>query len=111
MAAVGAVAQHYVKFPGFEKVPAGIGAGTLELGVWTQSPSKEPGNFGDPLGLGMYDEDMRNKEINNGRMAMFSIIGILAAEGLTGKDAIQQFGTALGATAAEAAPPPPPFNP
>merc|ERR1719311_1283444 len=128
MGAVGAVAQHYIKFPGFEKVPAGIAAvttppgtygfaalflfaGAMELAVWTQDPSKEPGNFGDPLGLGQYDVDMRNKEINNGRMAMFSIIGILAAEGLTGKDAIQQFGTALGATAAEAAPPPPPFDP
>merc|ERR1719375_336992 len=28
MAAVGAVAQHYVKFPGFEKVPAGLAAVT-----------------------------------------------------------------------------------
>merc|ERR1719162_2536703 len=85
MAAVGAVAQHYVKFPGFENVPAGLGAvtsppgtygfaalflvaGALELGVWTESSDKEPGNFGDPAGLGQYSEDMRNKEINNGRM-------------------------------------------
>merc|ERR1712203_800935 len=52
MAALGAVVQHFVKFPGFEKVPAGLGAvttapgtfgfavlfalaGALELGVWT----------------------------------------------------------------------------
>ena len=35
MAAVGAVAQHYVKFPGFENVPVGMGAVTTE-----------PGNFG-----------------------------------------------------------------
>ena len=26
---------------------------------------KEPGNFGDPVGLGMYDVDMRNKELND----------------------------------------------
>merc|ERR1712060_829633 len=69
MAAVGAVAQHYVKFPGFEAVPSGLSAvltapgsygmpllflvaGALELGPWTESPSKEPGNFGDPLSLG-----------------------------------------------------------
>lgn len=62
------VAQHYVKFPGFESVPAGFGAvttapgsygfvalflvsGAMELAVWTQDPNKEPGNFGDPLGL------------------------------------------------------------
>merc|ERR1719502_1354079 len=28
MAAVGGVAQHYIKFPGFEKVPAGLAAVT-----------------------------------------------------------------------------------
>jgi len=40
----------------------------------------------------MYTEDMRNKEINNGRMAMFASLGIIAANIVTGKDAIQQFG-------------------
>merc|ERR1712118_318546 len=87
MAAVGAVAQHYIKFPGFEKVPAGLAAvttppgsygvlalillsGVMELAVWTQDPKKEVGDFGDPVGLGMYDLDMRNRELNNGRMAM-----------------------------------------
>merc|ERR1719229_1587258 len=71
MAAVGAVAQHYIKFPGFENVPSGLAAvltppgsygmvalfvlaGALELGVWTEDPSKEPGNFGDPVGLNQY---------------------------------------------------------
>merc|ERR1712039_295766 len=109
MAALGFVAQQYIKFPGFEGVPAGVGAlttppgtygfvalfllaGALELAVWTQDPKKEPGNFGDPLGLGMYDEDMRNKEINNGRFAMFAALGIIAADLATGKDAMQQFG-------------------
>mmetsp|Transcript_62137 Transcript_62137/g.138732 ORF Transcript_62137/g.138732 Transcript_62137/m.138732 type:complete len:458 (-) Transcript_62137:218-1591(-) len=109
MAALGAVVQHYVKFPGFEAVPAGFGAvttapgtygfialfllsGAMELGVWTQDPSKEAGDFGDPLGLGQYNEEMRNKEINNGRFAMFAALGIISADLLTGKDAIQQFG-------------------
>jgi len=109
MAALGAVVQHYVKFPGFEKVPAGFGAvvtapGTygfialllvgagLELAVWVQDPKKEPGNFGNPVGWGSYDDDMRNKEINNGRFAMFAALGIISADLLTGKDAIQQFG-------------------
>merc|ERR1711988_1428284 len=109
MAALGGVAQHYIKFPGFEKVPAGMAAvtsppgtygfaalflvaGVLETAVWTQEPSKEVGDFGDPLGLGQYDEDMRNKEINNGRFAMFAALGIVSADLLTGKDAIQQFG-------------------
>jgi len=109
MAALGAVVQHYVKFPGFEKVPAGLSAaitapgsfgfialfgvaGFLELSAWTEDASKEPGNFGDPVGLNMYTQDMREKEINNGRMAMFAAIGIIAAELLTGKDAVAQLG-------------------
>merc|ERR1712151_281257 len=109
MAAVGAVVQHYVKLPGFEKVPSGLAAvtsapgsygmialfllaGALVLGLWTEDPSKEPGNFGDPLGLGQYDEAMRARELNNGRFAMFAAMGVIAAELLTGKDAIEQFG-------------------
>jgi hypothetical protein len=109
MAALGAVVQHYVQFPGFKAVPTGLGAvntapgsygaialfavaGALELGVWTEKPNKEPGNFGDPLGFDQYTEDVRNRELNNGRFAMFAVIGIIAAELLTGKDAIEQFG-------------------
>jgi len=109
MAALGAVVQHYVKFPGFDSVPSGLSAvlvppgsfgmialfivsGALELGLWTENPSKEPGNFGDPVGFGSYDTDTRNRELNNGRFAMFAAIGIVAAELLTGKDAIEQFG-------------------
>jgi len=109
MAAVGAVAQHYVKFPGFENVPAGMGAvttepgnlgfaalflvsGALELGVWVQSPDREPGNFGDPLGVNQYNEEMRLKELNNGRFAMFAAAGIISADLYTGLDAVEQFG-------------------
>merc|ERR1719150_512040 len=97
------------KKAGFEKVPAGLsavatapgsygfialvafGAG-MELAVWVQDPKKEPGNFGNPVGWGSYDDDMRNKEINNGRFAMFAALGIIAADLLTGKDAVQQLG-------------------
>jgi len=109
MAAAGAVTQHFVRFPGFEGAPAGLNAmltppgsygvilllviaGGLELGLWTESPDKEPGNFGDPLGLGMYDDEMRNRELNNGRFAMFAAVGIVVAELLTGKDAVLQLG-------------------
>lgn len=69
-----------------------IWAFVMEFGVWKESTNREPGNFGDPFGLGMYDMDMRNRELNNGRFAMFAAIGILAAEILTGKDAAQQLG-------------------
>ncbi|CAJ1413917.1 unnamed protein product [Effrenium voratum] len=106
MAALGAVAQHYIKFPGFESVPSGLAAsitapgsygfvalfglsGILELAAWTESDDKEPGNFGDPLGLNQYNQE---REINNGRFAMFAALGIVAAELYTGKDAIEQFG-------------------
>jgi hypothetical protein len=51
-----------------------------------------PGNFGDPLGFNQYNSEMRTKELNNGRMAMISVLGIFAAEIATGKDAIEQFG-------------------
>ena len=73
-------------------------SGLLEL-AWREDPSgeKEPGNYGDPFGVQMYNDEMRMKELNNGRMAMISVLGIFAAECATGKDAMQQFGLpALG---------------
>ena len=115
MASVGFVAQHYFKLPGFENLPSGFSVLGKEEGVlglfalflvsgclenaWREDPSgaKEPGNFGDPFGLQMYTADMRLKELNNGRMAMISVLGIFAAEMATGKDAMQQFGlSAIG---------------
>lgn len=115
LATVGAVVQHYVKFPGFENVPAGMDAvetppgtygfgalflilGYLETTVWTEDPSKEPGNFGDPAGLGMYTKDMRLKELNNGRMAMFAAIGIIVADIVTGRDGVEQLSALLNPT-------------
>jgi len=117
LAAVGTVFQHFVKLPGFDKTPAGLAAlgdgagvlgfifllpvvGILESIYWKDNLSKEPGNFGDParwastglMGQGSYSDEMRNKELNNGRMAMFSILGIMVAELATGKDGVQQFG-------------------
>ena len=45
-------------------------------------------------------QDMRNRELNNGRFAMVAILGIVAAELVTGKDAVQQLGFWRGLTAA-----------
>merc|ERR1719336_2750090 len=108
MASVGLLGQHFVKLPGFEKAPAGLAVLATAEGVvgiwalllpiaflelaWREEESREPGNFGDPFGVKMYNEDMRTKEISNGRFAMICVAGILAAELATGKDAIQQFG-------------------
>jgi len=111
LASVGLVAQHWIRLPGgaFDEVPNGIGAlfsiqGSigfcaiffaalvLEFLVWTQDPSKEVGDFGDPFRFGMDSSEMKNRELNNGRFAMFATMGILVAEVATGKDAIEQFG-------------------
>merc|ERR1719401_1458796 len=117
MASVGLVGQHFIKFPFFEKTPAGLGAmysgegvlgffglfvlsGIMEL-AWRPREDREPGNFGDPFGVKMYDEETRNKEISNGRFAMICVLGIFAAEIASGKDAMQQFGlSACGKAAA-----------
>jgi len=108
MASAGLVAQHYIKWPGFSAVPAGAAAvetdpgkqawiglivvcGILEFFVWKQDYKKQPGDFGDPLGLTNvfgYTREIREKELNNGRLAMFTALGILWAELATGKDAI-----------------------
>eukprot|EP00929_Paragymnodinium_shiwhaense_P003191 TRINITY_DN103618_c0_g1_i1.p1 TRINITY_DN103618_c0_g1~~TRINITY_DN103618_c0_g1_i1.p1 ORF type:complete len:329 (+),score=86.15 TRINITY_DN103618_c0_g1_i1:56-988(+) len=109
LATVGFVAQHYFRLPGgFDFGPGGIQApwvvpsawptwglllpftAIMELIFWKQSPRKEAGDFGDPFGFNMYNEDMRNREINNGRAAMFAAMGIIVAEMATGKDGIQQ---------------------
>merc|ERR1719359_2115368 len=137
MASVGAVAESLFRFPGFEDVKGTFTAagsyepsiqggltviflfsGALEQ-IWKEQPGKEAGNFGDPFGVNQYTEDMRMKEINNGRMAMISVLGIFGAELATGKDALTQF-SALPARseasrvtmfAEAAAPPPPVFKP
>lgn len=117
LASIGTVFAHFVKLPGFQGVPAGLGSlgdgaavlglvtllpvvGLLETIYWQDDVKKEPGNFGDPakwastglFGAGSYSEDMRNKELNNGRAAMIAILGIIIAEIATGKDGVQQFG-------------------
>ena len=109
MASIGAVGQHFIRFPGFEKAKGTFGvmasgegvfgffgifilSAILELAWRENENSRWPGDYGDPLGVKMFDEEMRNKELGNGRMAMISVLGIFAAELATGKDAIEQFG-------------------
>jgi len=129
MAAVGAVVQHYIQLPGFENVPKGIFAatsgnglpgfaalfvlsGVLELFVWKDDdtqPTESIGNYGNPVSFGVPlgdSPEMRTRELNNGRAAMFAAVGIIVAELLTGKDGVQQLGfdvaTAVDAAAAVA---------
>jgi len=111
MGAVGLLIQSVVQVPGMEGVPKNIFAITsgnglfggvailaiiagLEAVVFVQDPKKEPGNFGNPLPLvgNDYSDDMRLKELNNGRMAMGSFLLVAVTSLATGKSAIQQFG-------------------
>ena len=89
--------QSLVQLPGMEGVPKDVTAATsgagqtgffitlaiiaaLEAAVFVQDPSKEPGNFGNPVPwFDDYSDEMRAREINNGRIAMFSAVGIIAA--------------------------------
>ena len=77
MAAIGASAQHYIKFPGSESPPIELSV-LVGLGVV---------DFTVPVGPAA-DDDMRRRELSNGRMAMFAAQGIFDAELLTGQDAL-----------------------
>merc|ERR1719201_59408 len=111
MGAVGMLVQSLVQLPGMEAVPKDVSAawtgngatgllitfaiiGALEATVFVQDDKKEPGNFGNPLPLvgNDYSDDMRLKELNNGRMAMGSFLLVALTSIATGKSAIQQFG-------------------
>ena len=110
MGAPGMLTQSLVQVPGMEGVPKGVTAclegngkvgflatlaiiGVLEAAVFVQDESKEPGHFGNPLPWwDDYSEEMRARELNNGRIAMFSAIGIIASSLYTGKSAVEQFG-------------------
>jgi hypothetical protein len=57
---------------------------------WTIKLDHEPGNLGfDPLGLKPTDPDefvtMQTKELNNGRLAMIAVAGMIAQEVVTGE--------------------------
>jgi len=110
MGSVGMLTQSLVQVPGMEGVPKSCKAilvgngmiggiavlaliGVLEAAVFVQDEKKEPGNFGNPLPwFDDYSDEMRARELANGRVAMFAAIGQIAAGLYTGKDALQQFG-------------------
>merc|ERR1712224_798985 len=105
MGALGMLTQSVVQVPGMEGVPKDVSAifvgngmvggiaifaiiAALESAVFVQDESKEPGNFGNPLPwFDDYSSEMRARELNNGRIAMFAAIGQIAAGLLTGSPA------------------------
>jgi len=117
MAVLGLVAGEGFKWPGFEDIPGGVAAlsteaggagfgmivliaGIFELDVLKQDPTKEPGNFGDPVGWTRmddygskfwdYNEEMRNKELAHCRLAMSGVITCFLLE-YFGFDSDSQF--------------------
>merc|ERR1712007_27723 len=83
LAAIGAV--EYLRL-GVGWVNPGDGKGFFQL-----KEDYEPGSIGwDPLGLKPTDpvelEKMQQKELNNGRLAMFAILGEIAQELVSGKE-------------------------
>merc|ERR1740121_2763351 len=75
--ALGMLTQSLVQVPGMEGVPKSVSAIFVGNGLpW----------FDD------YSEEMRARELNNGRIAMFAAMGQIAAGLYTGKDAIEQLG-------------------
>merc|ERR1711862_770251 len=98
MGALGMLVQSLVQLPGMEDVPKDVSAawtgngatgmaitvaiiGFLEAAVFVQDDKKEPGNFGNPVPMvgDDYSDEMRSKELNNGRIAMFAAIGQIFA--------------------------------
>jgi len=110
MGALGMLGQSLVQVPGMEGVPKSVNAilvgngmvggiavfaliGVLESAVFVQDENKEPGNFGNPVPwFDDYSDEMRARELNNGRIAMFAAIGQISAGLYTGKDAMEQLG-------------------
>lgn len=64
----------------------------MEFFIWAPDDYREPGDYGNPLNIPFYTPEMRYNELTNGRFAMISVVGILLAELVTGKDAVQQLG-------------------
>lgn len=100
LATTGILTATVWKFPGWEGVPngfaafsqaqGGAGFGLIVILAAFFEITTPDGNFPDPLGVGSYkkwgyNDDMKNKELNHGRMAMAAIITMFLWESGTGE--------------------------
>eukprot|EP00933_Yihiella_yeosuensis_P053300 TRINITY_DN51519_c0_g1_i1.p1 TRINITY_DN51519_c0_g1~~TRINITY_DN51519_c0_g1_i1.p1 ORF type:complete len:329 (+),score=42.81 TRINITY_DN51519_c0_g1_i1:50-1036(+) len=110
VALVGAVVQHYIRVPGFEKEPMGLAAlstykGQIflalvigicfiaEIYILYDREDLAPGDFEDPWGVAGKDgpdREMRNKELSNGRLAMIGIFLAGLNQKISGLDVVDQ---------------------
>lgn len=107
LAATGFFVAHVVRVPGFEDAAEGIAGGLgneswqrisllififcgqFERNQFRQEPTREIGDFGDPLKLGQYTPQTRLGELVNGRLAMLSCAIIASTEFYSGIPAAQ----------------------
>jgi len=85
-----AIPEVYSVFQFQEVQSADAGGFAVKGEQWTMKEDHEPGNLGfDPLGLKPTDPDelvtMQTKELNNGRLAMIAVAGMVAQELVTGQ--------------------------
>merc|ERR1711904_301507 len=85
-----AIPEIYSVFSFQESTPADAGGFAVKGEQWTIKEDHLPGDLGfDPLGLKPADEDelvtMQTKELNNGRLAMIAVAGMVAQELVTGQ--------------------------
>jgi len=73
-------------------------AGFVELGLLKNPEGAKPWDFGDPAGwrksieyLDIDDATLATYELEHGRLAMFGVAGCLAAELVSGYDAVEQW--------------------